>query len=177
MVDGSFLGRVHRYTARVPPAIRAGKGWRGRRELAPRCSATQLGALRRLAGQTPSCLNYPYHLHHLHHLHHHHHLHCLTQAFPCPVYPLVRTQRSPCWVSRRRERRLRSWAKHERLSIAMALSMVTHHSFQVGTAYDALRSQKPVNSAGGLRPPPLVEGRPQERLLASSPSLTITSEV
>ena len=24
--------------------IRAGKGWRGRRELAPRCSATQLGA-------------------------------------------------------------------------------------------------------------------------------------
>ena len=65
---------------------------------------------------------------------------------------------------RRRERRLRSWAKHERLSIAMALSTVTHHSFSVGTAYDALRSQKPVNSAGWMRPPPLVEGRPQERL-------------
>ena len=44
-VDGlTFLGRVHRYTARGSPAIRAGKGWRGRRELAPRCSATQLGA-------------------------------------------------------------------------------------------------------------------------------------
>ena len=28
----------------VTPAIRAGKGWRGRRELALRCSATQLGA-------------------------------------------------------------------------------------------------------------------------------------
>ena len=28
----------------VSPVIRAGKGWRGRRELAPRCSATQLGA-------------------------------------------------------------------------------------------------------------------------------------
>ena len=28
----------------VSPAIRAGKGWRGRRELAPRCSATPLGA-------------------------------------------------------------------------------------------------------------------------------------
>ena len=39
-----FLGRVHRYTARGSPAIRAGKGWRGRRELAPRCSATQFGA-------------------------------------------------------------------------------------------------------------------------------------
>ena len=40
----AFLGRVHRYTARGSPAIRAGKGWRGRRELALRCSATQLGA-------------------------------------------------------------------------------------------------------------------------------------
>ena len=63
----------------------------------------------------------------------------------------------------RRERRLRSWVKHERLSIAMTLATVTHHSFQVGTAYDALRSHKPVTSAGGLRPLPLVEGRPQER--------------
>ena len=43
--DGkAFLGRVHRYTARGSPATKAGKGWRGRRELAPRCSATQLGA-------------------------------------------------------------------------------------------------------------------------------------
>ena len=43
----------------------------------------------------------------------------------------------------------------------MALATVTHHSFQVGTAHDALRSQKPDTSAGGMRPPPLVEGRPQ----------------
>ena len=63
---------------------------------------------------------------------------------------------------RRRERRLRSWA--ERLSVAMALATVTHHSSQVGTAHDALRSQKIVTSAGGMRPLPLVEGRPQERL-------------
>ena len=41
-----------------------GSGWRGRRELAPRCSATQLGALRRLAGQTPLWLNDSYHHHH-----------------------------------------------------------------------------------------------------------------
>ena len=37
------------YTGTRPmltPAIRAGKGWRGRRELAPRCSAIQLGASR-----------------------------------------------------------------------------------------------------------------------------------
>ena len=43
------VGRLFRavYTGTRPwvtPAIRAGKGWRGRRELAPRCSATQLGA-------------------------------------------------------------------------------------------------------------------------------------
>ena len=29
---------------------------------------------------------------------------------------------------RRRERRLRSWAKHERLSVAMALAEKLHHS-------------------------------------------------
>ena len=41
------LGRVHRYTARGSPAIRAGKGWRGRRELAPRCSATRISCISR----------------------------------------------------------------------------------------------------------------------------------
>ena len=47
------------------------------------------------------------------------------------------------------------------MAIKMALATVTHHSFHVGTAHDALRSQKLVTSAGGM-PPPLVEGRPQE---------------
>ena len=56
----------------VTPAIRAGKGWRGRRELAPRCSATQLGARVRVAGQTPSCNTK------VHHHHHHHHHHTIT---------------------------------------------------------------------------------------------------
>ena len=43
------------YTGTRPgltPAIGAGKGWRGRRELAPRCSATQLAARRNELGQT-----------------------------------------------------------------------------------------------------------------------------
>ena len=31
----------------VSPAIRAGKGWRGRRELAPRCSATRISCIAR----------------------------------------------------------------------------------------------------------------------------------
>ena len=43
----------------------------------------------------------------------------------------------------------------------MALATVTHHSFQVRTAHDALWSQKPVTSAGVVRPPPLFETRPQ----------------
>ena len=65
---------------------------------------------------------------------------------------------------RRRERRLRSFWRHEQMAIQMALAAVTHHSFQVGTAHDALRSQKLITSAGWMRPPPLVEGRPQERI-------------
>ena len=48
----------------LTPAIRAGKGWRGRRELAPRCSATQLAARRHDPGQRRRVLNPPYHTHH-----------------------------------------------------------------------------------------------------------------
>ena len=39
-----FSGPCTQVHGQGSPAIRAGKGWRGRRELAPRCSATQLGA-------------------------------------------------------------------------------------------------------------------------------------
>ena len=48
----------------LTPAIRAEKGWRGRRELAPRCSATQLAARRHDPGQTRRVLN---HLNHIIH--------------------------------------------------------------------------------------------------------------
>ena len=60
------------YTGTRPgltPAIRAEK-WRGRRELAPRCSATQLAARRNEPGQTRRVLN---HLNHHHHQQHRHH--------------------------------------------------------------------------------------------------------
>ena len=62
---------------------------------------------------------------------------------------------------------------HEQMAIQMALATVTHHSFQVGTAHDALRSQKPVTSAGGMRPPPLVEGQSQERIQRHTVELMI----
>ena len=74
---------------------------------------------------------------------------------------------------RRRERRLRSFWRHEQMAVQMALATVTHHSFQVGTAHDALRSQKLVTSAGGMRPPSLVERRPQERIQQHTVELMI----
>ena len=44
---------------------------------------------------------------------------------------------------RRRQRRLRSWWRHEQRSVAAALATVTHHSHsKVGTANAALRGQK-----------------------------------
>ena len=39
-----FFGPCTQVHGQGSPAIRAGKEWRGRRELAPRCSATQKGA-------------------------------------------------------------------------------------------------------------------------------------
>ena len=61
----TLWSHVHRYTARCSPAIRAGKGWRGRRELAPRCSATQLGASSARAWtDTPCCESFVPHAPH-----------------------------------------------------------------------------------------------------------------
>ena len=50
---------------------------------------------------------------------------------------------------RRRERRLRSWLRHEQQSIAAVLATVTHHSFsKVGTASGVLRNQKTTTRTG-----------------------------
>ena len=86
---------------------------------------------------------------------------------------------------RRRERRLRSWWRHERMSIAIALATVEHHSYGP-TAHDALRGQRTVTRAGegevreehqalrgqtrlspGTRPAPLVEVQPQGAMVAA----------
>ena len=64
------------YTGKRPgvaPAIRAGKGWRGRRELAPRCSATQIGCISLAHIDRDMChTSRPYHHQRNHHNHHHH---------------------------------------------------------------------------------------------------------
>ena len=46
---------------------------------------------------------------------------------------------------RHRQRRLRSWWRHEQQSVAMALSAAAHHSFDkvaAGAKYDGLRAQR-----------------------------------
>ena len=83
---------------------------------------------------------------------------------------------------RRRQRRLRSWWRHEQQTVAAVLATVTHHSHsKVGTAYDAPRGQKNVTSTrvrpaeyfelssddgrptGRERPAALLEPWPQEK--------------
>ena len=50
---------------------------------------------------------------------------------------------------RRRERRLRSWLRHEQQSIAAVLATVTHHSFgKVGTASGVLRNMETATRTG-----------------------------
>ena len=137
------------YTGARPgltPAIRAGKGWRGRRELAPRCSATQLGAcfvvvyrqrssiytqVRTTTTTTTTTT---------------------TQAFDSNTRFLVRVtvmfrnqadglraDRAPGTVGaarRRRDRRLRAFLKHERMSVAMNMATVQHHSYMKSAVVD-----------------------------------------
>ena len=84
---------------------------------------------------------------------------------------------------RRRQRRLRKFLRHERLTVALALAEATHHAAPrrqkpaSATVYDAPRGQKnadaeyfelssdeEVASARGSRPAPLWEPRPQDRV-------------
>ena len=60
---------------------------------------------------------------------------------------------------RRRERRLRSWLRHERMTVRMELAAALHHSAGPETN-DAVRSQKTVSSRG-VRPGVLQDPAPQ----------------
>ena len=53
-------------------------------------------------------------------------------------------------AKRRRERRLRSWLRHERMTVAAELSAALHHSRDGGQVmYDGLRAQKTDSAADG----------------------------
>ena len=64
-------------------------------------------------------------------------------------------------AKRRRERRLRSWWRHERMTVAAELTVALHHSRGVGPAvpHEALRGQTPASSMG-RRPGVLKEPLP-----------------
>ena len=82
-------------------------------------------------------------------------------------------------AQRRRERRLRSWLRHERQTVAMVLAEACHHSsgsfpptlkerrMAGQDAYEALRGQRTARTAG-LHPNELVEPGVQGRLVAHS---------
>ena len=65
---------------------------------------------------------------------------------------------------RRRERRLHSWAKHERMTVAIALAEALHHSAPKVRAepYNAPQSQMTARAAG-TRPGGLQDPEPQGR--------------
>ena len=59
-------------------------------------------------------------------------------------------ERGVAW--RRRQRRLRSWWRHEQQTVAAVLATVTHHSHsKVGTANAVLRGQKTGTSTRVMR--------------------------
>ena len=92
---------------------------------------------------------------------------------------LLMAERDVGSARRRRERRLRSWLRHERMTVRMELAAALHHSaFRCAgpETYDAPRSQMTANSredsvyfdlydeyTEGARPDRLVGVRPQER--------------
>ena len=95
---------------------------------------------------------------------------------------LLRAERETGSARRRRERRLRSWLRHERMTVRMELAAALHHSAYKDAGpetNDALRSQETVNSregavffelydedTAGWRPPCLGEPPgPQARVL------------
>ena len=76
-------------------------------------------------------------------------------------------------AKRRRERRLHSWWRHERMTVAAELAVALHHSRGVGPAvpHEALRGQTPASSVG-RRPgvleepvPPVVVDRVQRHYM------------
>ena len=69
---------------------------------------------------------------------------------------------------RRRERWLRSFLRHERMTVRMELAAALHHSWSGGLGTrEGLRAQKTASDdgrpAGGERPAALLEPRPQEK--------------
>ena len=142
----------------LTPVIRA--GWRGRRELAPRCSATQLAARRHDPGQTRRALNHLNHTppHTPPHTHHHHtttpqHIAHDAPRGPKTPPPGVRPGILPEPMPQRSDRTVRHFAGAALLTLGLPIQAVAS-----GEAMDtsALRF---LTTSCGLRP----EGRRRRR--------------
>ena len=91
--------------------------------------------------------------HNNHHNHHNHHkglnqvarTRVIFLFVPLAVDMSLHVDGACGAAMRRRQRRLRAQLRHEQQTVTMVLATVGHHSFGP-TAYDALRSQKPVTS-------------------------------
>ena len=80
--------------------------------------------------------------------HHHHHHTTLSTSPPLPTTTKVQTGCTHLWVifsagaaAKRRERRLSSWLRRERTTVAMALAEQLHHSVNRVERDEALRRQ------------------------------------
>ena len=130
---------MHRHTARADPRHQGGEGVAGTPGACSQvfCHPIRCISLAYMDRHIRQTHRQNHHHHHFHHhtlpTHHHHQTSTLKRAlFFCGVL----CAGSGCWpmaggagaAKRRRERRLRSWAKHERLTVAMALAEQHHHS-------------------------------------------------
>ena len=136
MVDGSFLGPCTQVHGQGSLAIRAGKGWRGRRELAPRCSATRIRCITRTRLDRHAVTSMIRTTHTTHTTRRLTQTHvafsfCVTVMFPNPADGLCadRVHGTVGAARRRRDRRLRAFLKHESMTVAMKLATIQHHSY------------------------------------------------
>ena len=83
---------------------------------------------------------------------------CLTQACPflCGVFSVMMASEQPGSgaAQRRRQRRLRPWLRHERMTVAMALVQSTHHSSRGQTIARAGVWGREMNCTATIRDPP-----------------------
>ena len=76
---------------------------------------------------------------------------------------MISGERDAGSARRRRERRLRSWLRHERMTVAAELSAARHHSRDGGqVSHVGLRAQKTDSSWGGRRPGVLEDPGPPQ---------------
>ena len=176
-----FLGRVHRYTARVPPPSGRGRGGGDAGSLLPGVLPPELVASyarartdspcrQSFVPPTPPATPPPHH--HQHHQEVGDPFSRVLQNFMAEFSCRPRQVDGDGAAKRRRQRRLRSWLRHEQQTVAAVLATVSHHSYpKVDTAHDGLRAQRTVTSTregvehetyGGLRAqkPPLPGKRP-----------------